>query len=171
MPREEMKMLRSLEKLRKGYFSEYPSYESTHPQFQHDRAEKLAGEIQEEIDRCYLPRPLFEDGEPVQFGDLIQGSSHCKFDNRVRFDRIIYYDTGRVRLDVAGGDGCMLQIGQRLERPPEPDTQEKIDADLLLTARDYCNKYGLSYAYPNESSFIVIRRDLLARQRKLDGVE
>lgn len=27
-------------------------------------------ELQQAIDRYYLPRPLFEDGEPVQFGEM-----------------------------------------------------------------------------------------------------
>ena len=137
---------------------------------------RFIDEIQAEIGRYYLPRPLFEDGEPVQFGDLIQGSSHCKFDNRVRFDRIIYYDTGRVRLDVAGGDGCMLQIGQRLPRPPEPDTQEKIDEDFQLTVQEYCDKHGIDVSYDpdyvrDDYTELLVRRHLLERQRKLDGVE
>ena len=156
-------MLKSLEKLREHTFIGHGCSE-------------LAEEIQAEIDKFYLPRPLFEDGEPVQFGDLIQGSSHCKFDNRVRFDRIIYYGTGRVRLDVAGGDGCMLQIGQRLERPPEPDTQEKIDEDSELSAQEYCEKRGINASFDPDMAVgyypeIAMRKDLLARQRKLDGVE
>lgn len=32
-------------------------------------SESVADELADEIERCYIPRPRYEDGEPVQFGD------------------------------------------------------------------------------------------------------
>ena len=48
-------MLKSIKKLRDG------TYNATEAE--------LADEIQAEVDNCYLPLPLFEDGEPAHLGD------------------------------------------------------------------------------------------------------
>ena len=72
---------------------------------------------------------------------------------------------------------CFVYPGERLKRLPEiDDTQEKIDADSLLSARDYCDKYNLDVERASIISFkycaeTLMRRDLLARQRRLDGFE
>ena len=60
------------------------------------------------LDRCFLPRPRFEDGEPVQLGDrvLAWGEDHT---------------VERIGIEVSGG-GCLLlkyidSPEERLERP------------------------------------------------------
>lgn len=51
---------------------------------------------------------------------------------------------------------------------PEPDTQEKIDADALLNPREYFEKY---HPMPKSDRLRAQKLDLLRRQRVLDGVE
>ena len=127
-------MLKSIEKLRDG------TYNATEAE--------LADEIQAEVDNCYLPLPLFEDGEPAHLGDEF----YCPDLGTLRICRI-HYASNHVQI-----------------------TQEKIDADSLLLARDYCDKYNLDVERASIISFkycaeTLMRRDLLARQRRLDGFE
>lgn len=149
-------MLKSLEKLRSGHW--LPAGRTICEE------EALADEIQTEVDRFYLPRPLFEDGEPVQVGDYVDLQMEGK--RRVQVTDI--------RPWIVYGSSTSHQK-EPYKRPPEPDTQEKIDADAMLKPSDYCAKRGLDFRRHtgpiSEWPDIVMRKDLLARQRKLDGVE
>lgn len=158
-------MLRSLEKMKKTLLYEYDPCLDVFSPYDTD---KFFGEIQAEIDRYYLPRPLFEDGEPVQFGDYI-AVSHGRPDNRLCFERIIYYNSGIVRLDIAGYAGRILQTGERLERPQEPDTQDKIDEEAKNLV---CRLTGQTPSeVAEEGGGLDEIVGLLERQRKLEGVE
>ena len=160
-------MLRSLERLRGGINVTLDvAPDEVTQRIYCEIADDIQAEVDEkyilrdEVDKFYLPRPLFEDGEPVQIGDYVdlqrEGMRHVQVTD--------------IRPWIVYGNSTFHQR-EPYKRPPEPDTQEKIDADLLLTGREYCVKHGLDYEHQNVLSFVVARRDLLARQRKLDGVE
>lgn len=112
------------------------------------------------IEHFYLPKPLFEDGEPVQWGDKAVGA----------------YITAEVVTFVVNdkGDyfinGVQYQPGERVKRPPSPDTQERIDEDERLSSVRYCEKYGIDFDSVDES-FGYKYHDLYERQRKLMGGE
>lgn len=52
-----------------------------------------------------------------------------------------------------------------------PDSQDKLDADILLDEEEYCKKYNLIFQNPSsldKSAKVVMRRHLIERQKKLD---
>lgn len=148
-------MLKSLEKLRNGGIWGEDSFG-----FSENKAQNLADEIQAEIDKYYLPRPLFEDGEPVQIGDYVD----------LRREGMRCVQITGIEPWIVYGSSTSYQK-EPYKRPLEPDTQEKIDADVLNEDPiSYCKKYELDYV-PGRNAVIVMRKHLLARQRKLDGVE
>lgn len=146
-------MLKSLEKLREYTFIGHGCTE-------------LADEIQAEVDEKYIPRdqalplPLFEDGEPANFGDEYLGN-----DGIVRKITSIHIYADHLCRVYGGGIYHLLSLGERLKRPPEPDSQEKIDEECHRLA------YVVSQAGNSRDRLEDGIRDLLARQRKLDGVE
>ena len=190
-------MLKSLEKLRSGHFGDRGISSSFHGAYEladeiqaevdekympragaayqmladpklDDEAVNSAYEILKEygtldayIDKFYLPRPLFEDGEPVQVGDYVD--LQCEGKRRVQVTGIEPW--------IVYGNSTSHQK-EPYKRPPEPDSQEKIDEDLMLKPSDYCAKRGLDFRRHtgpiSEWPDIVMRKDLLARQRKLD---
>lgn len=124
-------------------------------------------EVQDYIDRYYMPRPLFDDGEPVQFGDEI-----CLDGEVRRVDRIVRWDeregwyltTDDLHNHLPSVNGPMLK------RPPTPDTQERIDAEAPMSPWSYCEKYGLTVL--NQGLHALYCRKtlhLLKRQRELDA--
>lgn len=52
----------------------------------------------------------------------------------------------------------------------KPDTQEAIDADCMMDAKDYCEKHGIKTEWPKHHGKAKCEH-LLARQRKLLGGE
>lgn len=52
----------------------------------------------------------------------------------------------------------------------KPDTQEAIDADCMMDAKDYCEKHGIKTEWPKHYGKAKCEH-LLARQRKLLGGE
>lgn len=92
-------------------------------------------ELKEAIDRYYLPRPLFEDGEPVQLGDTVVdklrgemlvtrmswvgngvyfNGSHDRSGKKLRTSRIAYARVERVRRPeprVLDADGVPIEVG------------------------------------------------------------
>lgn len=85
-------------------------------------ARELFTTIADRIEREYLPRPRFEDGEPVQFGDKFYSDEHGKTYKATMF--VIYAD-GSFRVNQAGCNACQYEQGERVKRP-EP---EVLDAD------------------------------------------
>ena len=157
-------MLKSLEKLRNGYFVESPLYNTT--AFGAGGAKRLADEIQSEIDKWCLYKPLFDDDEPVQFGDrFTDGIADLGYS----VDGILFWKDGRCEL-FSGDKREAFYPGDRVGRPLKPDMQEEINADAKLDNMSYCAKYSITYA-GEEAASIAVRKHLLYRQRKLDGVE
>lgn len=97
-----------------------------------DWAEPQEGEsFRHYLDRCFLPRPRFEDGEPVQFGDdiALADGSECNVTSLgVGISGWIYINpaaaneryhltcqSGRIKRpapDVLGADGLPLKVGE-----------------------------------------------------------
>lgn len=176
------------------------------------------------IDRYYLPRPLFEDGEPAQFGDMfvrdfgrdakidslsytkgnsdyvnINGYERHDFAHRLKRpnpqvldadgvpivvgDTVwnVFDDQKRTVIGFRGGKAHVesgpgiefFEAGHELTHR-EPDSQERIDADVPKTVCKYfgasgkpcdeCPIHGSKIGCSNEKM-----RDLLRRQRELDG--
>lgn len=144
-------------------------------------------ELKNAIDRYYLPRPLFEDGEPVQDSDLEEIGSLatcCVYtDGSWRFDPDKFEDEENPKhCDKQQGRQC-----DRIKRPKsqvrEPDSQERINEDAMKGEYEYwgCNgvectrcpalvdgkkpkeRYGVLWC--SEAKTL----DLLRRQRELDG--
>ena len=133
-----------------------------------DLADWISYKIQAEVDKFYLPRPLYENGEPVQFGSCYgRKGTFMKWP----IDEIRLYDDGHFLL-AGKGTCCSYEPDERVCCPPEPDTQEKIDDDAALPNFEYCKKFDL---HCEEGDFVgmdyKMRMHLLSRQRKLDGVE
>ena len=155
-------MLKSLEKLRNGTY--FP--EGEHRTTDNEYGEKLADEIQAEIDRFYLPRPLFEDGEPADFEmEFVTGKGFAE-----KIEHIDFYPEC-VEINLRGDyTDWTYREDRPLKHPSEPDTQEQIDADARLDLLGYCAKHHLTYV-DDKTTSIAVRVHLLDRQRKPDGVE
>lgn len=154
-------MLKSLEKLKAGCWfppgKDIPDYSDT---------KNIVNEIQAEVDEFYWKKPLFEDGEPANFG-----MEYVTYKGEVEEIEQFVISEECVEVNLCGDHvGWTSYGGHRLKRPFE-DTQEKIDADAELYAMDYCRKYGLVSTNENETAGVLKSRHLLKRQRKLDGVE
>lgn len=114
--------------------------------------------IADQIERETLPRPLFEDGEPVQFGDRFVANT-----GEVRqVERITCLDNGRFVLMSEYGHryivGKEKADGKRAKRP-EVDTWERIAADV---------DSGKGYAGMDAAE---VAADVLRRCKALAGVE
>lgn len=100
-------------------------------------ATPVAKALADEIDRCYIPRPRFEDGEPIQFGNCEiewEGESPFVF-NAINADGI--------PLAIGGGrvfDKANMRGGFAMRR----DTLEAIRSDIDLSEAQYADKYGES---------------------------
>lgn len=91
--------------------------------------------IASQIERETLPRPLFEDGEPVQFGDEFPvGAKTAKVRRIEVCDNIGW---------VVSGDGLAATGGprDRLKRPEPPDSWERIAEDVAKA--DACRYFGV----------------------------
>lgn len=147
-------MLKSLEKLC-GFMNEFDGSGFFR---EDDFASFLAAEIQEEIDRYYLPRPLFEDGEPVQFGDMVSNGR-----SEFSVSAITHYQDGTFDLDSDLDYLGDYSAGELVKHVG--DTQKSIDNDALMNPDMYCEKYNFQN-YEGISEYQMIMH-LLQRQRDL----
>lgn len=109
-------------------------------------------ELKAAIDRYYLPRPLFEDGEPVQLGDTVVdklrgemlvtrmchvgkgvyfNESHNPWGKKLRKTRIAYAPGERVerpKPKVPDADGAPIEIGDTVwvDEPEHVDCQWEV---------------------------------------------
>lgn len=121
------------------------------------------------LDRCSLPRPRYEDGDPVQQCDEWKAI-------------MMSLDGSRFQLLKSYPDGLCF-TGSPVKRP-DPDTQERIDEDAVKGSNDYWGCHGyqclqcpslLDGENPCERYDTgtdcgkAMRLDLLRRQRELDA--
>lgn len=102
--------------------------------------------------------PRYEDGTPVKFGDEIVGVNRMLF----RVDAVGFTKDGAF---VSDSQWKQLRHLPTFERY-KPDTQEAIDADCMMDAKDYCEKHGIKTEWPKHHGKAKCEH-LLARQRKL----
>lgn len=99
------------------------------------------GSIADQIERETLPLPLFEDGEPVQFGDGFVGKDGCACiaNNFLLFEMADGYRDCIVA--NAKGIGITVVGDERLKRPEPPDSWERLEADVAVG--DACRYFGV----------------------------
>lgn len=96
-------------------------------------SQRHANELADEIEKYYIPRPRFEDGEPVQFGDEVEGCN-----GKVGAVLIFPDGSGYVygREDSPFSEplgGAIIEGG--LERPS--DSLKKLRDDATIPQREY----------------------------------
>lgn len=124
------------------------------------------------IERCFIPRPRYEDDEPVDESDF--GEDAC----------LTVFGNGDWK--IGNRYGGVIEMGScrmRAQRPAAPDTQERIDGDSQKTADAYWGCIDVScedcpakiddkrpwercYARNCQQAQLL---DLLRRQRELDA--
>ena len=113
--------------------------------------------IAKDIERETLPRPLFEDGAPVQFGDDVLVK--CPYGDFCGELYQVAFDGEVVTLTNIDGEIVHITQGQRVNRPEPPDTWERIEADV---------DSGKGYAGMDAAE---VAADVLRRCKALAGVE
>lgn len=87
------------------------------------------------LERETLPRPLFEDGEPVDIGSCIGEVNGT--DYGLTGEPVKRFEISAVH-DSPGGEWAIrLKPGQVVKRPEPPDTWERIEADANTDTCDY----------------------------------
>lgn len=101
----------------------YATIESDHAPLGADDERKAFHLLADEIEKYYIPRPRFEDGEPVQFGkEFVDCNGHNQTLSSLTYTK--------------GGHGYVSLNGwtkQRIDEPakrPEPDSLEKLRDDM-----------------------------------------
>lgn len=136
-------------------------------------ASEWFADVADQIERETLPRPRFEDGELVQFGDEFLGPSGvCAYEAKM----FKYYSDGRVVVDgILGADASPLK------RPESSDSWERIEDDIVNKVNP-CVYFGWSGKEcgegvgcpghgPNTNCSKVRAQDLVHRCKALAGVE
>lgn len=124
------------------------------------------------VNRCWLPIPRYEDGEPVDESDFGEGACLMVF--------------GNGDWKIGNRYGGVIEMGScrmRAQRPAAPDTQERICADALKSITRYwgCEEHPGCERCParidgktprdrfdTNSCGQAQMLDLLRRQRELD---
>lgn len=133
----------------------------------HDCTGEALRIIADRIEREYLPRPRFEDGEPVKVGDLVLWNDG----GAKRVEHVT------VEVDLEGSCGTYNTILKR----PVTDTLERIEEDARKVFSDYwgCGDAECSCCpaevdgkkpyerYGTESCANAQKLDLLRRQREV----
>lgn len=133
--------------------------------------------IASQIERETLPRPLFEDGEPVQFGD-----EYMSIQDVHKVKGICVRADGSFEIESVGGVCYRYGEDKRLKRPEPPDTWERIEADVnkgsacryfgVPDSEEECGKCAAQLDdYDLMSCAESMARDVLRRCKKLAGVE
>lgn len=137
-------------------------------------------DIADQIERETLPRPLFEDGTPVEVGSEIVAphGDACGIGARVVGFKIITLH------DSPGGVWAMrLKPGQVVKRPEPPDTWERLTAEVKACDGSACQYFkkdhdpknhsceGCKAAESGKDCMVQALRDMLRRAKRLAGVE
>lgn len=131
---------------------------------------KTALEHEDDLRGEYMKLPLDADGEPIRIGD---GVWYVGMDTEITKD-----DPQQVvgLVSVSGLNGVYVMTRDYLDRaispkmlthriPEPPDSWEKLEEDVNLGSRDYCERYRLDECDYN------MRLHMLVRAKKLAGIE
>ena len=123
--------------------------------------------VTEWMGRCWLPRPRYDDGEPVEVGgraDGLESDIEC-IDVSVGSANEPWY-TLFSDVDQIEGSGPF-----RRRAHVSSDTREAIDDDASMTPAAYCAAQGIDLGDDpdRETATAAMVRDLLRRQRELDA--
>ena len=99
--------------------------------------------IADQIERETLPRPRFEDGEPVQFGDKYEAYGHVRMVERITFFKDRWIVSERF-------DNSNVSDGP-LKRPEPPDSWEQVEIDVNRGS-------GFEHMDKSEAAAEVLRR-------------
>lgn len=117
---------------------------------------------------AYMKLPLDADGEPIRIGDVLYSSG-----NEFRVVNITVKEN-EVCVAIYADDGTFCPwvnpkyLSHKNKDPLEPepaDSWEKLEEDVNLGCRDYCEKHRLEECDYN------MRVHMLARAKKLAGIE
>lgn len=173
--------MKSMDELRSGCYTASPHGSNA----TNECARELERDIYRDIERYYVERPEFNEGEVICIGDGIVTEHGDKIVENyfVGDDGTVYVNGHIIDSDT------VICPGERAERASaleimEHDTQEKLDADLRLSPVRYCEKYGIEFDpyyfvdtvgesyYEFDASYCsAATKHMLERQRKLDGME
>jgi len=107
------------------------------------------------------PEVLDADGVPSKVGDTVYD---------VRDGGAVEFQVSHIEdADMVCLNNAHQVYGYHLTHR-KPDTQESIDADCMLDAKDYCEKHGIKAEHPKHYGKAKCEH-LLQRQRKLLGGE
>ena len=117
---------------------------------------------------AYMKLPLDADGEPIRVGDVLYSSGNeCRVVSiTVKADEAcvgVHTDEGAF-LPSVNPKYLSRKNTEPLE-PEPPDSWEKLEEDVNLGCRDYCEKHRLEECDYN------MRVHMLARAKKLAGIE
>lgn len=140
--------------------------------------------IADQIERETLPRPLFEDGTPVQFGDEFVAWNGTvgtvSAINVVDNARLIVINSSSSNNYIVGAKDSH---GRFAKRPEPPDSWERLTAEVEDSAGSSCRYFKKEYNPENPTCFgckaheadgdctMLVMLDVLHRAKKLAGVE
>ena len=121
------------------------------------------------IEGEYIPRPRYEDGEPVQFGDIYTDKYGREWKNGIKSIRIDCNGDFSLHNNTMGNVGRYEVFGQnKCVKRHKPDSLERIEDDATMPPRKYVadrrHDVGLM---DDEECICWMCTDLLHRQRKL----
>ena len=134
------------------------------------------------IEGEYIPRPRYEDGEPVQFGDIYTDKHGREWKNGIKSIHIDCNGDFSLHDNTIGNVGRYEVFGQdRRVKRHKSDSLERIEEDVNKLMGDYwgCTEIPCSNCpakkdgknpkerYTTESCSQAMTLDLLYRQRKL----
>lgn len=130
----------------------YATIESDHAPLGADDERKAFHLLADEIEKYYIPRPRFEDGEPVQFGDYVDGCNGP-------VDSFLIYEDGSgtvygdADLPYKVDDGAVTHIDEPHKRPkpkvPDADGLETKVGDTVWSLKD-STKWEVTETHPIE---------------------
>lgn len=141
-------------------------------------AERVAGAIAARLTPEGVQWPRFGDGEPVRIGDEVLGKhGEPMAVTRVSFvEGGCYFNESHHKNGRKRGKGWRYVAGERVKRPEQPDTQERIEADARKAACEYfgadflgCTACGAPVRGMDCTNAMAL--DLLRRQRELCAKE
>lgn len=96
-----------------------------------------AGQLLAEIEREYLPRPRFEDGDPVQFGDKFESAGIVG-----TVDYILKWNVEGCVIGRKEDSGCVTYSNGRRVKRPEPEVLDADDVPIHKGDTVYATRYG-----------------------------